>query len=244
MEPLWPPLVVWCLRHWYAPCFFSIPETAGKEQSCLHLLTFFNISLWQIRNKFQASKHTQTTTEWSYIQRGLIYIVVLNSNSSTPTHLQLLYTCFKSLAHMVERTTTNIISFTLSLHRFGVKDLDPCWCSMTMSSACRCIRRQNLKAFDYHVWHVRQARHVIISWMCFIWKLHQMSSKAPEMDIEFEFVQPLHVEDLEIPLQEPFTEAEEPCSKRCKPVSNFIVTLIYTCTWMCVGTQLSPPLSN
>ena len=57
-----------------------------------------------------------------------------------------------------------------------------------------------------------------------------MSSKAPEMDIEFEFVQPLHVEDLEIPLQEPFTEAEEPCSKRCKPVSNFIVTLIYTCT--------------
>ena len=56
-----------------------------------------------------------------------------------------------------------------------------------------------------------------------------MSSKAPEMDIEFEFVQPLHVEDLEIPLQEPFTEAEEPRSKR-KPVSNFIVTLIYTCT--------------
>ena len=51
-----------------------------------------------------------------------------------------------------------------------------------------------------------------------------MSSKATEIDIEFEFVQPIHVEDLEIPLQEPFTEAE-PCSKR-KPVSNFIVTSI------------------
>ena len=53
-----------------------------------------------------------------------------------------------------------------------------------------------------------------------------MSSKATEIDIEFEFVQPIHVEDLEIPLQEPFTEAEEPCSKRCKRVSNFIVTSI------------------
>ena len=45
----------------------------------------------------------------------------------------------------------------------------------------------------------------------------KMSSGEPEFDIEL--VQPIDAEELKIPLKEPFTEAEEPCSKRCKPVS-------------------------
>ena len=53
MEPLWPPLVVWlwCLRHWYASCFFSIPKTAGKEQSFLQYFFFikcFGLTVFKI----------------------------------------------------------------------------------------------------------------------------------------------------------------------------------------------------
>ena len=38
-------------------------------------------------------------------------------------------------------------------------------------------------------------------------------------EFDIEMVQPIDPEELKIQLQEPFTEAEEPCSKHCKPVS-------------------------
>ena len=45
------------------------------------------------------------------------------------------------------------------------------------------------------------------------------SEKMSSNEFDIELVQPIDPEELKIPLQEPFTEAEEPCSKRCKPVA-------------------------